>query len=488
MNKKFVFYILGRILVVEAILLLLPTICSAIYHETSIFAFLITMGIALILGLTLIFLNRKTDKTMYAKEGFAIVSLAWIIVSVIGCLPFVISREIPSFVDAFFETVSGFTTTGASIVPNVEILSRGILFWRSFTHWVGGMGILVFVMAIIPTNEGRSMHIMRAEMPGPIIGKFVPKMASTAKILYMIYIAMTFVLTLFLIAGKMPVFDSILHAFGAAGTGGFGIKSNSIAGYSPYIQWVLTFGMLAFGVNFNIYYLILLRKISLALKSEELLTYLSIFVITTSLVTYNIFTKFADTETLSDAIRHAAFQVSSILTTTGYATTNFDLWPAFSKVLILMLMVCGACAGSTAGGYKVSRAIMLFKVVKGNLKHMLHPRSVDSVRFEGKTVEKETISNITAYLGIYCFCVVAIFILISFDPFSVETHLSATLACFNNIGPGLDAVGPASNYSLYSDFSKLALSAAMLLGRLEILPLILLFSPSTWIKIKKRKK
>ena len=479
MNRKMVFYILGRILLVEAVLLLLPTICALIYKEKCVYAFLITIAVAILLALVLILPNRTKDRAIFAKEGFVIVALGWICLSLIGALPFTLSGEIPSFINAFFETVSGFTTTGASIVANVEAMSHGILFWRSFTHWVGGMGILVLVMAIVPTDTGRSMHLMRAEMPGPIIGKLVPRIKTTAKILYLIYIFLTLLLVVFLYIGKMPLFESFVHAFGAAGTGGFGVKADSIGGYSPYIQWVIAIFMLIFGVNFNLYYLLLTKKITSALKSEELWTYIIITLVSTGLIMFNIYSQLGS---FSETLRHSAFQVSSIITTTGYATVDFNLWPSLSKIILFMLMFIGGCAGSTAGGLKVSRVILLFKTVKANLKHMLHSRSVESIRFEGKTVDKPTINNVTSYFAVYFMCLLGVIVIISFDPFDFETHISAAVSCFNNIGPAFSVAGPASNYSAYSDISKLALSAAMLLGRLEIFPLLLLFSPASWTK------
>ena len=479
MNRKMVFYMIGRIILLEAALLLLPTICALIYRENCLIAFLITIVIALTLGLGLTFLNKTDDKTIFAKEGFVIVALAWIVLSAIGALPFFISREIPSYTDAFFETVSGFTTTGASILADVESMSKGLLFWRSFTHWIGGMGILVLVMAIVPTDSGRSIHIMRAEMPGPIVGKLVPKIRSTAKILYLIYVVLTAVEAVMLVLGKMPLFESILHALGTAGTGGFGIKNDSIAGYSPYIQWVIAVFMLIFGVNFNLYYLILVRKAKTAFKSEEFWTYIAIVVTATTVITFNILPKM---QSFSNSLRAAAFQVASIISTSGFATTDFNLWPTLSKGILFILMFTGACAGSTAGGFKLSRVVIIFKSIRANIKHMLHSRSIEAVRFEGKTVDGVTIRTVTAYLGVYAFCLVAIFLILCIEPFSLETNISAAVSCFNNIGPGFDAVGPVSNYSCYSDLSTWVLSATMLLGRLEIFPILLLFSPAVWLK------
>ena len=483
MNKKMVFNMLGRIVMAEAGLLVLPTVCAAIYKESCIFSFLITIAIALVVGTLLLTLTRTKDKVIFAKEGFVIVALSWIVLSAIGALPFFISREIPSYVDAFFETVSGFTTTGSSIVPDVEAMSHGILFWRGFTNWVGGMGILVLVMAILPTDSGRSMHIIRAEMPGPIVGKLVPKIKSTAKILYFIYIGITSVLVVLLVLGGMSLFNSLCYAFGIAGTGGFGVDADGFAGYSPYIQWVATIFMAIYGINFNLYFLLLTKKFVQVLKSEELRVYLLIILISTGIITYNIYPMYSG---FSEAVRTAAFQVSSIMTTTGYSSVDFNLWPSLSKGILLILMFFGACAGSTAGGIKISRVILLFKTIKANLRHMLHPRSVESIKFEGKTVEQSTVNSVTNYLAVYCLCVIVIFLIICIDPFDIETHVSATAACFNNIGPGFSSVGPLSNYSGYSAISKITLSAAMLLGRLEIFPMLLLFSPTAWAKKRVR--
>lgn len=479
MNRKMVFYILGRMLLVESVLLILPTACAIIYKEDCVFSFLITIGVAVLGGLLLTLPNRTKDRMIFAKEGFVIVALGWITLSLVGALPFRLSGEIPSFIDAFFETVSGFTTTGASILNDVESMSHGLLFWRSFTHWVGGMGILVLVMAVVPTDTGRSMHLMRAEMPGPIIGKLVPKIKSTAKILYLIYIVLTAILVLLLCLGGMSLYESLIHSFGTAGTGGFSTRASSIGGYSPYIQWVITIFMLIFGFNFNLFYLVLTRKITSALKSEELWTYISIVLFSTLIITFNVYSQFGN---LSETIRHSAFQVSSIITTTGYATVDFNLWSTTSKIVLFILMFIGGCAGSTAGGLKVSRVILIFKTVKANLKHMLHSRSIESIRFEGKTVDKQTITNVTCYFAVYIICIFAVLLVISFDPFDFETHISAAVSCFNNVGPAFSAAGPASSYAAYSDISKIALSGAMLLGRLEIFPILLLFSPTAWTK------
>lgn len=479
MNRRFVFYLLGQIFNATAALMVLPLIVSAIYTEPGFFAFFITIGICLIIGIPLSLACKTEDRVIYAKEGFIIVALAWIGMSAVGALPFVISGEIPSYVDAFFETVSGFTTTGASILNNLEELSRGILFWRSFTHWIGGMGVLVFIMAIIPASTDRSIHILRAEVPGPIVGKLVPKMRETAKILYLIYIAFTVLEIGFLLVGGMPFFDSVVHAFGTAGTGGFGIKSDSIASYSPYLQWVITIFMMIFGINFNLYYLILIKKIKSVFKSEELWAYIGIALVSTTIIAINIRGMY---DSFSETIRASSFQVATIITTTGYATADFNLWPELSKTILLILMFVGSCAGSTAGGFKISRVILLLKMIKREIKILLHPRSVSVVRFEGKKVEEPVLKSLSAYTAVYIVCFMTVFILLAFDKFDILTNFSAAAACFNNIGPGLNAVGPAANYAGYSVFSKLVLTVAMLFGRLEIYPILFVLSKSAWSK------
>ena len=479
MNRKFVFRLLGKLLMVTSALMVLPLIVSIIYKEECYTSFLLSMGISLAIGFPLTVFCKTEDRVIYAKEGFVIVALSWLSMSAIGALPFFLSGEIPNYVDAFFETVSGFTTTGASILTDVEAMSHGILFWRSFTHWVGGMGVLVFVMAIIPASTDRSIHILRAEVPGPIVGKLVPKMRDTAIILYLIYIVLTVIEIVMLLIGGMPLFDSLIHAFGTAGTGGFGIKSDSIASYSPYLQWVITVFMMIFGVNFNLYYLLLIKKTKSVFRSEELWTYIGIGIVSTAVIAFNIRDMYS---TLGETIRFSSFQVATIITTTGYATTDFNLWPELSKTILLLLMFIGSCAGSTAGGLKISRVILLFKMIKREIKSLIHPRAVSVVRFEGKKIDDPVLKSLSAYFAIYIACFVAVFILISFDGFDIVTNFSASAACFNNIGPGLNAVGPAANYAGYSVFSKIVLSFAMLLGRLEIYPILFVMSRSAWSK------
>lgn len=474
-----VLYMLGNVIKLEAALMIPALITSLIYKEECIVDFIISIAVALFAGFTLTFVSKPSNKVIFAKEGFVIVALSWLVLSAIGALPFFLSKEIPSYIDAFFETVSGFTTTGASILTDVEAMSKGLLFWRSFTHWIGGMGVLVFILAVVNTLSDRSIHILRAESPGPIIGKLVPKMKQTTRILYIIYIALTLLNFVFLLIGRMPVFEALVHALGTAGTGGFGIKADSFASYSPYLQWVTTIFMLIFGVNFNIYYLILIRKWKNALKSNELIFYCGMVIAAVAAICINVFPMY---DSFSEALRHSAFQVATVVSTTGYATADFNLWPGFSKTILLMLMFIGACAGSTAGGFKCSRVIILLKKIRRETKKLIHPRSVNTVRFEGKSIENQLISSVSSYLTVYILIYCAVTLIISLDGFDIETNISAATACFNNIGPGLSAVGPAANYAAFSPFSKLILSVTMLFGRLEIYPILLTLSPSTWVK------
>ena len=480
MNRKMVFYIFGRIGQVVALLMLLPAIVAVIYDEPrQLWSFLGTAFFAALAGSVIAWLCRTDNRVIYAKEGFAIVSLAWIYMSAVGALPFVISGDVSSYVDALFETVSGFTTTGASVLTNIEALSKSMLFWRSFTHWVGGMGVLVFVMAVVSNMTERSIHIMRAEMPGHVVGKLVPRGSDTAKILYLIYIVMTFVQIVLLALGDMDLFESIVHTFGTAGTGGFAIKNTGLAGYSSYSQIVIGVFMLLFGINFNLYFLIIIGKLKTAIKSTELWTYLGIAASAVAIITLNIYFQGGYTS-FGVALKDAFFQTSSLMTTTGYATADFNLWPSLSKGVMLLLMCMGSCAGSTAGGLKISRVVILFKLIFTEIRRMLHPRAVTSVRFEGKAVDKQTLNSVAVYLVVYVFCILATFLAVSFEPFGFETNFSAVIATFNNIGPGFANVGPTSSFAEYSIFSKLVFSLAMLLGRLEIFPLIIALSPSTW--------
>lgn len=475
----------------------LPLIVSAIYKEDCYLAFLLVIVLSFGLGVALMALSHPKDKTIYAREGFIIVALSWVTFSAIGALPFVISGEIPSYVDAFFETVSGFTTTGASIIPNnetfhVELMSHGILFWRSFTHWVGGMGILVFVVAMTNSVSERSIHILKAEMPGPTMGKLVPRLRDTAKILYLIYIGLTVLEFIFLFAGGMPLFDSIVHAVGTAGTGGFGIKGDSLGSYSAYSQWVIAIFMILFGLNFNVYYFTLIRRIKDLKHCTEAWVYMAIVSVATITITLNIMPLFNG---FGEALRHGVFQVGTAMSTTGFATADFNQWPQLSKGILFVLMFMGACANSTAGGFKISRVILLFKSIRVQLRKLIHPRSVNTVKFEGKNLDNDTLVATTNYFSLYMICILVIFIIISFDNTAAtaiesaghnitETNFTAVVSCFNNIGPGLGMVGPAGSFAAYSPFSKILLSLAMLLGRLEIFPILLTLAPSTWMKHK----
>ena len=483
MNYKMMGRFLYQILFLEGILML-PALGISLYcgDAAAAKAFLISVVLALAIAAVLHRICRGAPSAFYAKEGFVCVAASWIVLSLVGCLPFWLFGEIPHFVDAFFEIVSGFTTTGASIVPAVEDLSKGILYWRSFSHWVGGMGVLVFLLAIVPSGEqgtGFTMHLLRAESPGPDVGKLVPKMRKTAAILYIIYCVLTVINILFLLAGGMSLFEAVCHGLGTAGTGGFGIKNDSLAGYSPYLQNVTTVFMILFGINFSCYYLLLIKQWKSVWKDEELRLYLGIILGSIVLITWNTRGFYG---TLEETIRHAAFQVGSIITTTGYATVDFDQWPSFSKTILLCLMVVGASAGSTGGGLKVGRLLLLLKGTRRNIRRMLNPRKVELIRNNGSVVDEQILDNTNAYLSAYVIIVFAIFAVISLDGFSVGTNFSAVLCTFNNIGPGLEAVGPTCNFSQFSDLSKLVLSWAMLAGRLEIFPMLILFSQGTWKK------
>ncbi len=473
--------LIGSILAVEG-LFMVPALllCWADGVSGTAHAFLLTIAITLVVGAILLLISRRATRGFYAREGLVCVGVSWVLMSVFGCLPFVLSGEIPHFIDALFETVSGFTTTGATILGDVEALSRGALYWRSFTHWLGGMGVLVFVMAVIPTNARRggfAVHLLRAESTGPRVDKLVSRTRDSAVILYGMYILLTVLNVVFLLLGDMPLFDAVCTAFGTAGTGGFGVKNDSIAAYSPYIQNVTTVFMLLFGVNFACYYLLLLRRFRALFKDEELRLYGGLVLVSVLCIVLNIRHLYP---TLGETVRHAAFQVSSIITTTGFATTDFDLWPSFSKAILLTLMVTGCCAGSTGGGLKCGRVLLLIKGLYRNLRRMLHPQRVETVRVSGRKVDEEVLHSTNIYLIAYALILIVSFLLVSLDNFSVTTNFSAVIACFNNIGPGFEAVGPTCNFGGYSVLSKLVLAVDMLAGRLEIFPVLVLLSRSTW--------
>lgn len=481
MNHRMIFYTLGQILKLEAALLLLPLVVSLIYHENQFLPFLIPSVSLVILGLILTF-KKPVKQNFYAKEGFVLVGLSWIVLSLFGCLPFVISGSIPNFINALFETISGFTTTGATILDGegIEGLTKGMAFWRSFTHWIGGMGVLVFVLAILPSADGKSIHILRAESPGPQVGKLVSKIRITARILYLIYIAISILEIIFLVCGEMTPYEAIVYTFSTAGTGGFATKGASLGAYSAYSQIVVGIFMLIFGTNFNIFFLLLLGNIKSVLKCEELRWYLSIVVLSTVVITLNVFYSYDRITPIGTTIRDAFFTVSSIMTTTGFCTANFDLWPALSKLIILCLMVVGAMAGSTGGGLKVSRITILFKSFRREIRRLIHPNSVEAIRVDGKIVDESVVKGVNNYLVAYIFIMMFGTLLVSIDGFSVVTNISAMAACLNNVGPGLDVVGPIGNYAGFSWFSKIVLSMSMLIGRLEIYPILMLFNRHTY--------
>ena len=478
MKTKVVLHTVGQILLIEAGLLIIPLFVGLIYHEqASVSAFLITAVITAAAG-GLLRRVKPGKSSIYAREGLAITGISWILLSFFGCLPFVISRQIPGFIDAFFETVSGFTTTGSSILNDIEALDNAMLFWRSFTHWVGGMGVLVFSMIIVPLGGKRSMYILRAEAPGPSSAKLVPKMRDTAAILYGIYFAMSALLLVLLLAGGMPLFDCFINVFGTAGTGGFSNHSASIGYYdSEYFETVLGVFMILFGVNFNVYYLIFLKRFKAAVKSEEFHWFLGIIAFAVITIAININSLYGS---LHQAARHSFFSVSSIITTTGFGTMDFDQWPEYSRTLLVLLMFIGACAGSTGGGLKVSRVMLLLRTAKRSMRRMLHSRSVESIRFEGRIVEEETLNTCMVYLTVYCLVTVASVVLVSLNNFPFEVNVTGVIACINNIGPGLGMVGPAGNFAAFSGLSKLVLAFDMLAGRLELFPVLFLFSLKTW--------
>lgn len=481
MNVKSISRTVGLILLITGIFQLFPLLIAVIDHEPrNILAYIESLCLILLVGSALLLFSRGGNRMFSAQEGFAATGLSWIFMSAFGALPFFLSGQIPSYVDAFFEMVSGFTTTGASILTDVEALSRCNLFWRSFSHWLGGMGVLVFLLAVVPgarKNGGTGIYLMRAESPGPSVDKLTPHLRQTAMILYGIYILLTALCIVCLLLGGMPVFDSFCIAFGTAGTGGFAIKNSSMGGYSYFLQTVVTVFMFLFGVNFSLYYMLLLRKFKAVFKNEELRLYFGIAAGSIVLITINISSMY---NTVYESVHHAAFQVVSIMTTTGYGTVDFEQWPAFSKAILLSLMFIGASAGSTGGGLKVSRVLLLMKSIRRTIRKALHPRRVQPVYMDGRAVSEEVCDNVNAYLAIYCVILVLSFAIISVDGFSIGTNFSAVASCFNNIGPGFELVGATQNFSIYSDLSKIILSLDMLLGRLEIFPLLLLLSPDTW--------
>lgn len=476
MNYAIVLYILGCVLKFESAFLVLPALVGLIYREHASVSYLAVAVLCLILGVLLT--HKKPRSTnLYTREGFVAVALSWIIMSIFGAIPFVLTGDIPFYVDALFETISGFTTTGSSILTDVESISKASLFWRSFSHWIGGMGVFVFIMAILPMMGGSTMNLMKAESPGPSVSKLVPHVKDTAKILYGIYIAITICEATILRALGMPLFDSLTTTFGTVGTGGFGIRNDSIAGYSPAIQITITVFMILSGINYTAYFYILTGKIKELFKIEEVRWYLAIIFGSVAVITWNVRSLYP---TFSETLRHAFFQVGSIITTTGYATTDFDLWPALSKTLLVTLMFIGACAGSTSGGIKVSRILILLKTIRKELSLIIHPRQVKKIRMDGHPVDHETLRSANVFLVVYFVLLLTSMLLISVDEFDFSTNFTSVVTVLNNIGPGLNLVGPTQNFSIFSPFSKFVLMFDMLAGRLELFPMMILLMPSTW--------
>jgi len=478
MNKKLVFKLNGYILLFDAVAMILPMLVALYYKESAGFSFIPAILITVAIGLPLTFLKPK-NTSLYAREGLVTVAIAWVIISLIGALPFFFSGEIPNYIDCVFETASGFTTTGATILRDVEALSRCILFWRSFTHWIGGMGVLIFVMALTPLAGGNNMHLIRAESPGPQVEKLMPKAQINAKVLYGLYIGLTVLQIVFLLIGKMPFFDAVTTAFGTAGTGGFGVKNTSIGEYSTYIQSVVTVFMLLFSVNFNIYFFIVLRKIKSVWKNEELRFFAAVVFFSVLAITLSNLKVF---DSFFASLHHSSFTVASIISTTGFSTVDFNLWPEFSKGILFILMFVGACAGSTGGGIKISRILILLKSLKREFISLIHPKMVKSITFNGKKIDDEAVKKVNGYIICYALIYIVSFLLISFDGFSFESNISAVAATLNNVGPGLDFVGPVGNYADFSILSKIVLTIDMICGRLELFPMMIILMPHTWKK------
>ncbi|WP_458408380.1 TrkH family potassium uptake protein [Anaerotignum sp.] len=480
MNYKMIAYLLGNILHIEGILLSVPVIVAFCYKEEfSATAFIASAVVCLIAG-AILQSREPGDKRIYGREGFIVAALSWIVMSFFGAIPYYLTKSIPGFINCFFETVSGFTTTGATMLTEIEHLDNAVLFWRCFTHWIGGMGILVFMLAVMPLSDDRTMHLMKAEAPGPMVSKLVPRVKSTAKLLYIIYVVLTILEIILLYAGGMSFFDSVIHGISTAGTGGFSNKNASIAAYnSRYFEYIITIFMLLFSVNFNLYYLMVMRDFKNVWKNEELRTFFLIVVVATLLITTNIYDYYP---TLEAAFRHAIFQVAAIMSTTGFVTANFDLWPEFSKTILFCLLFLGACAGSTAGGIKISRFIILIKMVVREIRHIVHPRSVNLIKLDGYKIDSEVTRSVASFIILYILILLGSFIVISLNGFDFATNMTAVTTCLSNVGPGLNMAGPTENLAFFSPFSKLVLCLDMLLGRLEIFPILMLFTPSIWKK------
>lgn len=482
MNIKMLVYILGKVLLIEGALMVLPVICGLFYGERQIIFYIALSAVYIILGY-LVSMKKPKNMTVFIKDGCVVTALSWLVLSVCGCIPFILTKEIPSFTDAMFETASGFSTTGASILNDVEAMSHTSLLWRSLTHWIGGMGVLVFLLAVVPMAGGSNMNLMRAESPGPSVGKIVPKVRSTAKMLYLIYLAMTIIEIIILFASGMPLFDSICSAFGTAGTGGFGVKNDSFASYAPHIQWIVAVFMIMFGANFNFYYYLTTKQVSKAFKMSEVRVYLIVVAVTTGIICFSVRNSYGN---IGEALRHSFFQVSTIITTTGFATTDFDLWPTVAKFLLLSLMIIGACASSTGGGIKISRFQIMFKTIKREIHTYIHPRTVKKIHVDGKTVDSDIEHSVALYFFIYLVTFALSMFIVSFEGHDLVTVFSSVAATLNNIGPGLSLVGPTHNYSFFSGVSKWVFIFDMLAGRLELMPLIVFLNPSTYKGIIKK--
>ena len=482
MNIKMLIYILGKVLLIEGVLMLLPISCGFIYGEKEVFTYLVLAGIYIIAGF-LVSIKKPKNMTIFIKDGCVATALSWLVLSICGCIPFVLTKEIPSFTDAMFETASGFTTTGASILTNIEAMSHTSLLWRSLTHWIGGMGVLVFILAVVPMTGGSNMNLMRAESPGPTVGKIVPKVRSTAKMLYYIYLAITVLEIVILFACGMPFFDSVCSAFGTAGTGGFAVKNDSFASYAPHLQWIVAFFMLMFGANFNFYYYLTTRQGSKAFKLSEVKVYLAVALVATGIVCFSIFGIYGN---LEESLRHSLFQVATCMTTTGFATTDFDLWPGLAKFVLVVLMFIGACASSTGGGIKISRFQIMFKALKREIESYIHPKTVKKIHLDGKTVDSDVERSVALYFFIYLIVFVFSMLIVAIEGHDLVTVFTSVAATLNNIGPGLSLVGPTRNYSFFSDLTKWVLIFDMIAGRLELIPVLVFLNPFTYKGIIKK--
>ncbi len=478
MNYKLMRYVIGWLIIFESVFMCLPAMVAVVYREKAFFSFLISIGLGMLLG-ALMIIRKPENKTMYAKEGFVIVSVSWIVLSLFGALPFLLSDSIPSVLNAVFESVSGFTTTGATILREIESLEKSILFWRSFTHWIGGMGVLVFIMAILPLAGGNNIYLLKAESTGPSISKLVPKMKTTALILYGMYFAMTVMEILVLLVADTPLYDAVNIAFSTAGTGGFAVKNDSLAGYSATVQNIVTLFMVLFGVNFNIYYMFLCKKVIGVIQTTEWKVYFGILLAATLLITWNLNGMYGG---VKGTMQQAAFQVSSVMSSTGFATTDYNLWPEFSKAVLVLVMMIGACAGSTGGGIKVVRIIILVKTLIKELNTSVHPRNIKKIKLNGRFLEHEVIRSVNVFMVAYIVLYAVSVLVVSLDNFDFTTNFTAVAAMINNTGPGLGAAGPVENFDKFSVLSKLVFIFNMLAGRLEIFPLLVLFAPSTWKK------